>query len=232
LKKKIKTSLLALILLFLTAVPSFAQKTSYQIGEAEGLLTDGKVKEAFQKAADKFKDWMYEGVPNGYVTKTDGYYLQTFTDGEDLSAAIYVGPDYANYVLRGPVYEQLESVGGLKKLGAPRSDAYEVNGVWYQNFEKGYVTVPKNGKAAFVAGKQVDEKGSETADPDSGSSSASTDGTTDGKTDASLSSPSQMISNVVSDVEEGASRWVPGVVVALLILAAIVILVYWFLKRK
>ena len=231
-KKNIKTALLALILTFFVAVPSFAQKTSYQIGEAEGLLTDEKVKEAFQKAADKFKDWMYEGLPSGYVTKTDGYYLQTFTDGEDVSAAIYVGPDYANYVLRGPIYEQLESVGGLKKLGAPRSDAYEVNGVWYQNFEKGYVTVPKNGKASFVSGKFVDEKGTVTTDSDTGASSASTDKTTDTESDASVSSPSQMISNVVSDVEEGVSRWVPGVVVALLILAGIVILVYWFLKRK
>ena len=231
-KKKIQIALLSILLVLLAAVPFGAQKTDYQIGEAEGLLTDGKVKEAFQKAVDRFKDWMYEGIPSGYVTKTDGYYLQTFTDGEDVSAAIYVGPDYVTYVLRGPIYEQLETVGGMKKLGTPRSDAYEVNGVWYQNFEKGYVTVPKNGKATFVAGKQVDEKGTVTTDSDSGSSSASTDQTTDGKTDASLSSPSQMISNAVSDVEEGVSRWAPGVLVALLILAAIVILVYWFLKRK
>ena len=231
-KKNIKITLLAVLFVFFAAVPFGAQKTEYQIGEAEGLLTDGKVKEAFQKAVDKFKDWMYEGVPSGHVTKTDDYYMQTYTDGEDVSAAVYVGPDYRSYVFRGPIYEQLESVGGMKKLGAPRSDAYEVNGVWYQNFENGYVTVSKTGKAGFVEGKRVDEKGNVTTDTDSDSGTSSTDPLTDRETDSSMSSPSQMLSNAVSDVEEGVSRWAPGVLVALLILAAIVILVYWFLKRK
>lgn len=237
-KKTMRIAVIVLLIFAFSALPFFAQKTEYQIGESEGgLLNDGKLKAAFQKAADKFKDWMYEGIPSGYVTQTEDYYMQTYTDGEDRGAAIYVGADYEPYVLRGPIYEQLDSVGGLKTLGRPRSDAYEVNGVWYQNFEKGHVTVKKDGKATFLTGQTVDEQGNispitDSASTDSASSMGSAGMTTDGTTDSTVSSPSQVVSDVVQDVEEVAPCWAAWVAVLLLILAVVILLVYWFLKRR
>ncbi len=237
-KKIIRIFALTLVFVFCAAIPFAAQKTEYQIGESEGgLLNDGKLADAIQKAVDKFKDWMYEGVPSGYVTQTDDYYLQPFTDGEDNTAAVYVGSDYNSYVMRGPIYEQLESVGGLKTLGRPTSDAYEVKGVWYQNFENGYATVNDSGKAMFVQGSSVDENGVVSGNTDrdtnnNGTSSGSaTENTTDRETD-SLQSPSQMVSDVVSDVEQAAPRWGIWVFIILLLLAVGILAVYWFLKRK
>lgn len=237
-KKTIRFSVFVLLVLSFAVLPFSAQKTEYQIGESEGgLLNDGKLKEAFQKAADKFKEWMYEGVPSGHVTQTDDYYMQTFTDGEDRAAAIYVGPDYNPYVFRGPIYEQLDSVGGLNTLGRPMSDAYQVGGVWYQNFEKGYATVNDGGKASFVTGQQVDTEGTTSSITDgattdfSSAGTSSVDRTTDTVTDSSLPSPSQMISDVVDGVEETAPRWAAWVAVLLLILLVVILLVYWFLKR-
>ena len=245
-KKYIRILSLALLFALLGAVPLSAQKTDYQIGEAEGgLLNDGKIKEAFQKAADKFEEWMYEGVPSGYVTGEEDYYLQKYADKNNRTAAIYVGPDYASYVLRGPIWEQLDSLGGLKKVGRPVSDAYEVNGTWYQNFERGYATVNGDtGKAVFAEGVHVNDKGGtvpiNTTDNvgSSGSSgsisgsSGSSDKTTDKTSDSTMQSPSQMISDVVSDVEEGASKWGIWVFVLFLVLGIGILLVYWFLKRK
>ena len=239
-KKIIRFSFLMLLTMLFASLPFFAQKTDYQIGESEGgLLNDGKLKEAFEKAADKFKEWMYEGMPSGYVTQTDDYYMQTFTDGEDRGAAVYVGPDYTPYVFRGPIYEQLESVGGMNALGRPVSDAYQVNGVWYQNFDNGYATVGSDGKASFVRGQRVDEQGTVSSATDSTSSDSVTDSsgrgtndTTDSMTDTSMPSPSEMVSDVVSDVEEGTSRWGMWVFVVLILLAAVILIIYWFLKRR
>lgn len=242
-KKTIRIFALALVIVLFAAIPFAAQKTDYQIGESEGgLLNDGKLKDAIQKAVDKFEDWMYEGVPSGYVTQTDDYYLQPFTDGEDKTAAVYVGSDYNSYVMRGPIYEQLESVGGFKTMGRPRSDAFEVNGKWYQNFENGYASVDDSGKAVFVQGSQVDDKGTVSPSTDSqnsngSASSAGTDSTndttdrTDTNTD-SMSSPSEMVSDVVSDVEQAAPRWGMWIFIILLLLAVGILAVYWFLKRK
>lgn len=238
-KKTIRIFALALLVVVFAAIPLSAQTTDYQIGEAEGgLLNDGKIKEAFQKAADKFKEWMYEGLPSGYVTKEDDYYLQTYADKDNNKAAVYVGPDYGSYVLRGPLYQQLESLGGLKTLGRPASDAYEVNGTWYQNFEKGYATVSGDaGKAVFIQGSHVDEQGKaspiSTDSPSDPSGSGSNNMTTD-TNDAqnSVSSPSDLISDVVSDVEQAAPKWGMWIFIILLLLAIGILLVYWFLKRK
>lgn len=241
-KKWMKFTVLTLVFVFLGTLSFAARERAYGVGEFEGgLLTDEKLKDAIQSAVDKFEGWMYEGVPSGYVTKTDDYYLQPYADGEDRTAAVYVGPDYRAYVLRGPIYEQLETVGGWNTLGRPLSDAYEKDGVWYQNFERGYVTAGETGKARFVAGQKVDDKGVafSTDGSDAGTSSTGTGSATDrpqDSTDGSMQSPSEMISDVVSDVtdmaEEVSSHWGAWVFVILLILAIVVLAVYWFLKRK
>ena len=238
LKKTIRIFVFALLAVLFAALPVSAQTTDYQIGEAEGgLLNDGKIKEAFQKAVEKFKEWTYEGMPSGYVTTEDDYYLQTYVDKNDNKAAVYVGPDYGSYVLRGPLYQQLESLGGLKTVGRPTSDAYQVNGTWYQNFEKGYATVSgDSGKAVFVSGSHVDEQGQKTPistdssnSSDSGNSGTTTD-TNDGQN--TLPSPSDVVSDVVSDVEQAAPKWGMWIFIILLLLAVGILLVYWFLKRK
>lgn len=241
-KKALQILTLALFAVLFTALPLSAQKTDYQIGEAEGgLLNDGKVKEAFQKAADKFKEWTYEGMPSGFVTQEDDYYLQTYSDKNKNNAAIYVGPDYGSYVLRGPIYQQLDSIGGLKSVGRPVSDSYQVNGNWYQNFENGYATVQgDSGKAVFTKGSHVDEQGktvpiASATDTSTDQSSSGSNGnmTTDTDVqDSSMQSPSQMVSDVVSDAEEAASGWGIWVFVILLLLAIAVLVVYWFLKKK
>lgn len=242
-KKTIRILTLALLLIVFAAVPFAAQKTDYQIGESEGgLLNDGKLKDAFQKAADKFEEWMYEGIPSGYVTKEDDYYLQTYADTNNQKAAIYVGSDYNSYVLRGPIYEQLESVGGLKTVGRPVSNAYEVNGVWYQNFENGYATVPKDsGKAVFTKGSHVDEKGGTvpiTATDNAGNNVTSGTNGTDGRTDTTdtdgnmIQSASEMVSDVVSDVKQAAPKWGMWVFIILLLLAIAILVIYWFLKKR
>ncbi len=243
-KKTIQILVLALLIGLLTALPLSAQKTDYQIGESEGgLLNDGKLKDAFQKAVDKFEEWMYEGVPSGYVTREGDYYLQKYSDKNNQNAAIYVGPDYGSYVLRGPIYDQLDSIGGLKTLGRPVSDAYEVDGTWYQNFEKGYATVTEDsGKAVFTQGVHVDEKGKTVPmsvtdnSADSGSGSSGSDGsmtTTDTDTSGNtMSSPSEMISDVMDDVEDAAPRWGMWVFIILLLLAVAILVIYWFLKKK
>ncbi len=237
---------MALLIAVFAVLPLSAQKTDYQIGESEGgLLNDGKLKDAFQKAVDKFEEWMYEGVPSGYVTREDDYYLQKYSDKNNQNAAIYVGPDYGSYVLRGPIYDQLDSIGGLKALGRPVSDSYEVNGTWYQNFEKGYATVTKDsGKAVFTQGVHVDEQGKtvpmNTTDnvTDNGTGTSGSDGsmmTTDtdtDTTDTTMSSPSEMISDVVDDVEDAAPRWGMWVFIILLLLAIAILVIYWFLKKK
>ena len=232
-----RTAVFVLILVFLAAVPLSAQKTEYQIGESEGgLLNDGKLKEAVQSAVDKFKDWAYEGVPSGYLTKTDDYYLQPYTDGEDRSAAVYVGSDYRAYVLRGPIYEQLDSIGGFGKLGRPRSDAHQVNGVWYQNFERGYATVSDDGKVSFNEGRWVDDKGVVSTDREETDGGNKTEDRTDlpgDRTDSSLSDKvSTAVSDVTDAVEKTASDWGAWVFLILLILAVAVLAFYWFLKRK
>lgn len=243
-KKTMQILILALLIVVFAAVPFAAQKTDYQIGESEGgLLNDGKLKQAFQSAADKFKEWLYEGAPAGYVTREDDYYLQEYSDKNEQKAAIYVGPDYGSYVLRGPLYEQLESLGGLKTMGRPVSDAYEVNGTWYQNFEQGYASTDKDsGKAVFTQGSHVNAKGEPIAlnvtdsSQGNGSGTSGTDGG-NGTTDTdggmnSISSPSEMISDVVEDVEEAAPRWGMWVFIILLLLAVAVLVIYWFLKKK
>ncbi len=245
-KKTIQILVSALLISIFAVLPLSAQKTDYQIGEAEGgLLNDGKIKDAFQKAVDKFEEWMYEGVPSGYVTMEDDYYLQKYSDKNNQNAAIYVGPDYGSYVLRGPIYDQLESIGGLKTVGRPVSDAYEVNGTWYQNFEKGYASAAEDsGKAVFTQGVHVDSQGGtiplnvtdNATGTGSGSGTSGSDGstmttdTTDGSN--TLSSPSEMISDVVSDVEEAAPRWGMWVFIILLLSAVGILVIYWFLKKK
>ncbi len=256
-KKIIRIFALAVLISVCAALPLAAQKTDYQIGESEGgLLNDGKLKDAFQKAVDKFEEWMYEGVPSGYVTRQDDYYIQEYSDKNNQTAAIYVGSDYGSYVLRGPIYEQLDSMGGLKSVGRPVSDPYEVNGTWYQNFENGYATVGKDsGKAVFTQGVHVDRQGGTVplnvtdnaggnGSGDSGNGSGNGSGSGDGllttdsnsnttdRNDQTVSSPSQMISDVVSDVEEGASKWGIWVFVILLVLAVAILAIYWFLKKK
>ncbi len=239
-KKTIRIFALALLVVVFAAIPLSAQTTNYQIGEAEGgLLNDGKIKEAFQKAVDKFKDWTYEGMPSGYVTQEDDYYLQTYSDKENNHAAVYVGPDYGSYVLRGPLYQQLESLGGLKTLGRPTSDSYEVQGTWYQNFENGYASVKgDSGKAVFTKGSHVDQQGNvipiSTATTDSASGTTGIDGTTSdtNSTQNSVPSPSEMVSDVVSDVEQAAPKWGMWIFIILLLLAIGILVVYWFLKKK
>lgn len=242
-KKAIRIFTLALLLIVALSVPFSAQKTDYQIGEAEGgLLNDGKLKEAFQKAADKFEEWMYEGLPSGYVAKEDDYYLQPYADKNNQKAAIYVGSDYNSYVLRGPIYDQLESVGGLKTVGRPVSDSYEVNGVWYQNFENGYTTVPKDsGKAVFTKGSHVDKNGTVvplTATDNGGSNTTGSVSGSENRTDTTdtdgnlMQSASQMVSDVVSDVEQAAPKWGMWVFIILLLLAIAILVIYWFLKKR
>jgi len=236
-KKAVRFCALFLMLLLFFALSFSAQKTEYQIGESEGgLLNDGKLKEAFQTAVDRFRDWMYEGVPSGYVTQGDGYYLQPYTDGEDRSAAVYVGSDYRPFVLRGPIFEQLESVGGFASMGGPLSDAYEADGVWYQNFGKGYATVDGDGKVRFVEGKSVDKTGKESplsTDSVTESGSSDSSGTvTDPVTDSGISSPSQMISDAVDGMEETGSRWGIRILLLLAIPAVLILLLYFLLKRR
>ncbi len=235
-KKVLQIALLALLICTFAAVPFTAQKTDYQIGEVEGgLLNDGKIKDAFQKAADKFEEWMYEGIPSGYVTQEDGYYLQNYADGENRKAAIYVGDDYKSYVLRGPIFEQIDTVGGLKALGRPVSDAYEVDGAWYQNFETGYATVPKDtGKAVFVKGYHVDNQGKTGPVTDGGGNFSFSSGTDrgDDKTDSPLTKPSEMVSDMVEEVKDSAPKWGMWLFILLLLGAVVVLAVYWFLKRK
>ncbi len=246
-KKAMRIFALALLIAVFAALPLAAQKTDYQIGESEGgLLNDGKLKDAFRKAADKFEEWMYEGIPSGYVTKEEDYYLQKYSDDKNQTAAIYVGPDYGSYVLRGPIYEQLDTVGGLKTVGRPVSDSYQVNGTWYQNFENGYATVSEDsGKAVFTKGVHVDEQGGtvplnvtdNATGFGSGSGTSGTDGgaiTTDigsDTSDHSVQSPSQMLSDVTDGGENG-SRWGIWVFVILLLLAVAILAIYWFLKKK
>ena len=217
-KKTLITVTLALALLFVfAALPLSAQTTEYQIGASEGgLLTDGRIADAFRSAADRFSEWMYEGVPSGYVTQRDGYYWQPYSDPDNNGAAIFVGSDYTPYVMRGPIYEGLESLGGLGTLGHPQSDAYQVNGTWYQNFKNGYATVGDDGKVSFVRGSRVTD---------------ATTNLTDSSTDK-VSSPSQMISDVVSDVEETAPMWGTWLFVIILVLAVVLLAVYWFMKRR
>lgn len=239
-KNTVRTAVLFLVAFLLFSVSLSAQKTEYQIGESEGgLLTDERVKAAFRSAVEKFKAWAYEGVPSGHVTQTDGYYLQSYTDGEDRSAAIYVGADYRPYVLRGPIYDQLKTLGGFVRLGLPVSDAFEVKGGWYQNFERGYAKTDKNGKAVFVEGKSVTSDGTERplstdgdtrTDPGGSTASQGADGTTDG--DGLISTASQFVSDAVEQMGNGDSR-IGIFILALVILPAILILlVYLFLKRK
>ncbi|MBQ2273345.1 MAG: hypothetical protein II337_07795 [Clostridia bacterium] len=242
-KKTLITVTLALALLFVfAALPLSAQTTEYQIGASEGgLLTDGRIADAFRSAADRFSEWMYEGVPSGYVTQRDGYYWQPYSDPDNNGAAIFVGSDYTPYVMRGPIYEGLESLGGLGTLGHPQSDAYQVNGTWYQNFKNGYATVGDDGRVSFVRGSRVGTDGTATDLPAS-DSSATTDSMTDTVTDATtnltdsstdkVSSPSQMISDVVSDVEETAPMWGTWLFVIILVLAVVLLAVYWFMKRR
>lgn len=243
-KKAMRIFVLACLIAVFTVLPLSAQKTDYQIGESEGgLLNDGKLKDAFQKAVDKFEEWMYEGVPSGYVTKEDDYYLQKYSDKNNGNAAVYVGPDYGSYVLRGPIYDQLESLGGLKTVGRPVSDAYEVNGTWYQNFEKGHATVAKDtGKALFTQGVHVDKNGAavpmNVTDNGTGTSGSFGSSGTDRNTDTTdtadglMSSASEMVSDVVDDVTDAAPKWGVWVFVILLLLAVAVLVVYWFLKKK
>ena len=242
-KKIMRILVLACFIAVFASLPLSAQKTDYQIGESEGgLLNDGKIKDAFQKAVDKFEEWMYEGVPSGYVTQEDDYYLQKFSDQNNGNAAVYVGPDYGSYVLRGPIYDQLESLGGLKTVGRPTSDAYEVNGTWYQNFEKGYATVAKDtGKAVFTQGVHVDKNGGavpmDVTDNGTGTSGSfggsgsSSDRNTD-TTDGLMSSASERVSDVVDDVTDASPKWGIWVFVILLLLAVAILVVYWFLKKK
>ncbi len=235
-KKTVQITVFALLIVSFLVTPTFAQKTDYQIGEAEGgLLTDGKIMDAFQKAVDKFEEWMYEGTPSGYVTQQDGYYLQHYADKNNQKAAVYVGDDYKSYVLRGPIFEQLDTVGGLKTLGRPVSDAFEADGVWYQNFESGYATVPKDtGKAVFVKGYQVDEKGKTGPVTDGGGNFSFSSGTDvgDDKTDSPLTKPSEMVSDMVEDVKNVAPKWGMWLFIILLVGAVVVLAAYWFLKRK
>lgn len=238
-KKAFRLTLLALLIFTFAAVPFAAQKTEYQIGESEGgLLNDGKLKEAFQKAADKFEEWMYEGLPSGYVTQEDDYYLQTYSDDNNRTAAIYVGPQYDSFVLRGPIYQQLDSMGGLKTVGRPVSDAYEVNGTWYQNFENGYASVSGNSdQAVFTKGSHVDKNGEAvpmtgSTDTDGNNNSGTDTRNESTDTDNLISSASDMISDVVSDVEEGGPRWGMWVFIILLLLAIALLVIYWFLKRR
>ncbi len=247
-KKWIQIIALAMLLAVCLALPLSAQKTDYQIGETEGgLLNDGKVKDAFQKAVDKFKEWTYEGMPSGYVTREDDYYLQTYTDKDDNKAAVYVGPDYGSYVLRGPIYQQLDSLGGLKTMGRPVSDAYQVKETWYQNFENGYATVSgDSGKATFIRGSHADEQGKIspiTATTDTSTNSGASSGTsgsdgntmttdTDSTQNNTVPSPSEMVSDVVSDVEEAAPKWGMWIFIILLLVAIGILVVYWFLKKR
>jgi hypothetical protein len=48
----------------------------------------------------------------------------------------------------------------------------------------------------------------------------------------SVSSPSDVVSDVVSDVEQAAPKWGMWIFIILLLLAIGILLVYWFLKRK
>ncbi len=235
-KKVLQIGVLALLICSFSVLPFAAQKTDYQIGETEGgLLNDGKIKDAFQKAVDKFEEWMYEGMPSGYVTQEDGYYLQNYADKNNQKAAIYVGDDYQSYVFRGPIFEQIDTVGGLKVLGRPISDAYEVEGVWYQNFETGYATVPKDtGKAVFIKGYYVDKQGKTGPVTDEGGNFSFSSGTDmgDDKTDSPLTKPSEMVSDMVEDVKDVAPKWGMWLFILLLAGAIVVLAVYWFLKRK
>lgn len=233
-KKVWNITVLAFLAVLFAALPFSAQKTQYDVGEYREGLLDNEIRDAIRGAVDKFKDWAYEGVASGYVTKTDDYYLQPFTDGEDRSAAVYVGADRKAYVLRGPVYEQLESVGGFSKLGRPISDAYEVDGVWYQNFERGYVRAAEGKTAEFVSGRRVDSDGRVTDITSSASDRTSSSDRTDLVTDGSIPSPSQQISDAVSDGMQGepAARWGIWVFVILLLLGVVAFTVYWFVRHK
>lgn len=218
-----------------------AQTTEYAIGEGEGgLLNDPKIKQSFQAAADKFKDWLFEGKPSGYVTQTDDYYLQSFEDAQKNKATVYVGPDYNPYVFRGPIWEQFEDLGGFAALGRPLSDAYEAqSATWYQNFEKGYVSAYGTDAPVFVTGKHVDDNGKEIPlnDPSATTDPVSTDsgGITSSKTDVVTDSGSGLVSSL-SDlgeaVEETVPKWGIWLFVILLVLAIAVLLIYWFLRRK
>lgn len=228
-QKYVKGICLFLLLTVLFSVTAFAETPMYQIGEGEpGLLNDEKIKDAFVKAADKFSEWLYEGVPSGFVTKEGDYYVQNFTDGEDQNAAIYVGPDYRTYTMRGPIYQQLRSLGGTEGTGLPTSDAYEVNGVWYQNFEKGYAkTTGDNGKAVFVKDASVDEQGQE--------KTAGTDGSGLNTISDRASDLTEDLSNAVSDVTEPIKKTFPKWamwLIWILVILAVVLLIVWLMKKK
>ena len=236
-KKTLRTVALALFAAILFTLPAAAQKTDYQIGEAEGgLLNDGKVKEAFEKALEKFEEWM----PSGHVMQEDGYYLQTFEDKNKEKSAVYVGKDYGSYILRGPIYAQLESLGGLKTVGLPVSDAYQVNGVWYQNFEHGYATVGEdNGQAVFTKGIHVSEDGgpfpiTDVTDSSGSDGSSGSDRNTD-TTDSQggmMSSASEMMDDAMDAVSGFASKWAIWIFVGLAGAAVAVPLVYWLVKKR
>ena len=219
-----------------TVLPAFAAEDTYRVGIAQEMMEGAEnIQKAFEEAAARFSDWMYDGVPNGYVTREGDHYMQTFADGEDRAAAIYVTPEHKGYLLHGPIYEQYESVGGDAVLGAPASDPFQVNGTWYQNFRNGHVEVMGDtGKATFVEGRYVSQTGETMTDlPEERV-------TTDSEMGNSISSMvSDMASNVKSNVEktgeaikDAAPGWVAWLVIIALAAAALIIGVMCYKKKK
>ena len=227
---KIVCLTLALVLT-LAALPLHGEET-YRVGIAQEAIENAQdLQKAFEDAVSRFADWSYQGKPSGHVTKEGDHYMQTFSDGAPNTAAVYVGADRKGYVMRGPIWQQITSLGGYEVLGAPTSDAYEKDGVWYQNFRNGHVEARgSEGNATFVKGSFVDDVGQAVSDV---------------VTDLSkgMNSASSVISDVASNVKSNvksmvepktagsAPHWVAWLVVIALLIAVLVLGVMCF-KRK
>lgn len=153
-----------------TSVPgthtTSGETPSYRVGYMENTADMGidgynTVRSAFTNAYNGFAGNNYTGKPVSHVTSLNGYYSQNFADDSGRKASVYVGKDNNAYSVNYPVYDYYEKLG-YGTAGYPTSNAYNVNGSYYQNFTNGYVKTNTDGTTSdFYNGKSVDNTGAE-----------------------------------------------------------------------
>jgi len=134
---------------------------SYRVGYMNANDENGtdysKVTDAFTGAYNLFEDGY---SPTSDVISENGYYSQTYSNANGRNASIYVGKDNKAYSVGYPIYESWNSIGGLTATGYPTSEAYNKNGIYYQNFTNGYVKYSDE-SVSFINSKSVDKNGKE-----------------------------------------------------------------------
>ena len=164
--------LMIALLCFTLSISSFATQgmsnstDNYRVGYMNSANNNDTlydtIKNAFTTEYNKFSNTSYTGMPSSFVSKNGDYYVQNFNDANNQQASIYVGPApyYKTYTVNNPMYGVLNSVGGVKAVGYPASNAFQYNGNYYQNFKNGYV-YSSNGSntGTFVRSRQVNGNG-------------------------------------------------------------------------